>query len=70
VKSFSGYEDAQAYITSQKSGNYRIVSPDPYASSVPLPALEHYRLIYTSKGSVMEPGGNTVPEVKIFEYAK
>jgi len=70
VKSFSGYEDAQAYITSQKSGNYRIVSPDPYASPVPLPALEHYRLIYISKGSVMEPGGNTVPEVKIFEYAK
>jgi dolichyl-diphosphooligosaccharide--protein glycosyltransferase len=70
MKSFSSYEDAQAYITSQKSGNYRIVSPDPYASPVPLPALEHYRLIYTAKGSVMEPGGNTVPEVKIFEYAK
>jgi len=70
VKSFSGYEDAQAYITSQKSGNYRIVSPDPYASPVPLPALEHYRLIYTSKGSVMEPGTRMVPEVKIFKYSK
>jgi dolichyl-diphosphooligosaccharide--protein glycosyltransferase len=70
VKSFSGYEDAQAYIASQKSGNYRIVSPDPYASPVPLPALEHCKLIYSSKGAVTEPGIGTVPEVKIFEYAK
>jgi hypothetical protein len=70
AKSFGSYEDAQAYITSQKSGNYKVVSPNPYVSPVTLPALNHYKLIYSSKGSVTEPGIGTVPEVKIFEYTK
>jgi dolichyl-diphosphooligosaccharide--protein glycosyltransferase len=70
AKPFGSYEDAQAYITSQKSGNYKVVSPNPYVSPVTLPALNHYKLIYSSKGSVTEPGIGTVPEVKIFEYTK
>jgi len=70
VRSFDSYEEAQTYISNQKSSNYMIVSPDPYASPVPLPAVEHYRLVYASKGSVMEPGIGMVPEIKIFEYAK
>jgi oligosaccharyl transferase (archaeosortase A-associated) len=70
VKSFPGCEAAQAYIASQKSGNYRIVGTDPFASPVPLEALEHYKLIYSSKGSRMMPSGDQVPEVKIFEYAE
>jgi dolichyl-diphosphooligosaccharide--protein glycosyltransferase len=70
AKSFGSYEDARAYITSQKSGNYKVVSPNPYVSPVTLPALNHYKLIYSSKGSVTDPGIGTVPEVKIFEYTK
>jgi dolichyl-diphosphooligosaccharide--protein glycosyltransferase len=70
VQSFDGYEEARAYLTSQKSSNYRIVGTNPYISPVSLPALEHYRLIYSSKGSVSEPGIGTVPEVKIFEYTR
>jgi oligosaccharyl transferase (archaeosortase A-associated) len=70
VKAFGSYQEAQAYVTSQKSDNFRIISDNPYVSPVPLPALEHCKLIYSSKGSVMESGGNMVPEVKIFEYAK
>ena len=70
VQSFGTYEDAQAYIASQKSGNYRIVGNNPFVSPVPLPALEHYRLVYASKGSVMETGIGMVAEVKIFEYAR
>jgi dolichyl-diphosphooligosaccharide--protein glycosyltransferase len=70
VQSFDSYAEAQNYVISQKSGNYRIVSGNPYASPVPLPAVEHYRLIYTSKSLVAEPGIGTVPEVKIFEYTK
>jgi dolichyl-diphosphooligosaccharide--protein glycosyltransferase len=70
AKSFGSYEDAQAYITSQKSGNYKVVSPNPYVSPVTLLALNHYKLIYSSKGSVTDPGIGTVPEVKIFEYTK
>jgi len=70
VKSFGTYEDAQAYIASQKSSNYRVVSADPYASPVPLPALEHYKLVYSSNGSKMTPNGGFVSEVKIFEYTR
>jgi dolichyl-diphosphooligosaccharide--protein glycosyltransferase len=70
VKSFSSYEEAEAYVASQKAGNYRIVNSDPFASPVPLQALEHYKLVYTSNGSKMTPSGSMVSEVKIFEYGK
>ncbi len=52
---FKSYEEAEAYLLSQESGNYEIVGTDPFISPVPLAALEHYELIYGS-------------EVKIFEY--
>jgi hypothetical protein len=70
AKSFHSYEEAEAYISSQESTNYRIVSPDPFASPVPLQALEHYKPVYSSDGSKMMPSGKLVPEVKIFEYVK
>lgn len=68
VKPFSTYKDAEVYVSEQKSGNYRIVSLDPFASPVPLPALKDYKLIYSSSSSVERPNGGAVPEVKIFEY--
>jgi dolichyl-diphosphooligosaccharide--protein glycosyltransferase len=70
AKSFPSYEGAEAYVSSQKSGNYRIVNSDPFASPVPLQALEHYKLVYSSKGSKTIPGGGLISEVKIFEYIK
>jgi dolichyl-diphosphooligosaccharide--protein glycosyltransferase len=70
AKSFPSYEEAGAYVSNQKSGNYRIVSSDPFASPVPLEALEHYKLVYSSKGSKMMPGGGLVSEIKIFEYVR
>jgi oligosaccharyl transferase (archaeosortase A-associated) len=70
VHSFDSYEEAQTYISNQKSSNYVVVSPDPYSSPVPLPAVEHYRLVYSSKGSVMETGKGSVPAIKIFEYVR
>ena len=69
-KSFNSYPEAQQYIRSQKSSNYRIVSKDPYLSPIPLQAVEHFNLVYSSKGSVMEAGLGMVPEIKIFEYIK
>ena len=69
AKSFSTYEEAEAYISSQESDNYRIVGTDPFISPVPLEALEHYKLIYSSDSSVMQPGGGMISEVKIFEYS-
>jgi len=68
VKSFRSYEEAETYLTGQKSGNYIIASSDPYASPVTLPALEHYKLIHSSDKSFIERGVGMVSEVKIFQY--
>jgi dolichyl-diphosphooligosaccharide--protein glycosyltransferase len=68
AQSFSSYEEAEAYILNQESSNYRIVSDGPFISPVPLEALEHYKLIYSSNGLATKPGGGTISEVKIFEY--
>jgi dolichyl-diphosphooligosaccharide--protein glycosyltransferase len=69
-KSFSSYKEAQVYISKQKSGNWKIVGTDPFASPVPLEALEHYRLVYSSHNSVTQPNIGRISEVKIFEYVK
>jgi hypothetical protein len=68
AQSFPTYEKAEAYISSQKSGHYRIVSDNAFTSPVPLEAIEHYKLIHSSKSSVKQPAGGSIPEVKIFEY--
>jgi oligosaccharyl transferase (archaeosortase A-associated) len=70
AKAFSDYGEAEAYVDAQKSGNYRIVGSDPFASPVPLEALEHYKLVYSSEGTAVQPSGKLVPEVKIFEYVE
>jgi len=60
--SFPTYEEAEAYVASQTSGNYRIVSYSPFISPMPLEELNSYELVYSS--------GNTTSEttVKVFEY--
>ena len=55
---FTSYEAAEAYLLSQESANYKIVSDNPFISPVPLDALKHYRLIHSSDDL----------SVKIFEY--
>jgi oligosaccharyl transferase (archaeosortase A-associated) len=71
AKKFNSYEEAQTYIASQTSGNYSIVSADPFASPVPLSALEHYKLVYSSKGTVTDTTtGKVSSEEKVFEYIK
>ncbi len=67
-KSFPTYEEASAYVLKQTSSNYKIVSPYPFTSPVPLEALEHYKLIYSSDSCIMQPGAGMIPEVRIFEY--
>ena len=68
LQSFPCYEEAEAYFLSQESDNYKIVSNNPFISPVPLEALEHYELIYSSDSFIMQPGVGMIPEVKIFEY--
>ncbi len=69
-ESFSSYEEAETYVSSQRSDNYKIVGTSPFISPVPLDALEYYRLIYVSESLTSQPGIGTIPSVKIFEYVK
>ena len=68
AEQFDSYEEAEAYLLSQESANYRIVSINPFISPVPLDALEHYNLIHSSSVGVVLPEVGLIPEVKIFEY--
>jgi hypothetical protein len=61
-QSFSSYEDAQAYVANQTSGNYRIVGVDPFSSPVPLEKLNSYKLVYPLGAAI------NATTVKIFEY--
>ncbi|MFH0768592.1 MAG: oligosaccharyl transferase, archaeosortase A system-associated [Chloroflexota bacterium] len=70
IQTFSSYEEVAAYVAKQTSGTYKIVSPTPFDSPVPLEALKHYRLVYSSDASVLGYGDKMIPEVKIFEYTE
>ena len=67
TESFTSYEEAEEYVATRKSGNYRLVGADPFVSPVPLMALGRYILVYSSESSVTQPGVGMIPEVKIFE---
>ncbi|MGB6874122.1 MAG: oligosaccharyl transferase, archaeosortase A system-associated [Dehalococcoidia bacterium] len=60
---FSSYEDAQAYVASQTSGNYRIVGVDSFSSPVPLEELNSYERVYPDPDAT-----TTTATVKIFKY--
>jgi len=68
AEEFGSYEEAEAFLLSQESGNYEIVGVDPFISPVPLEALEDYQLIHSSDGSIEVPNVGEIPAVKIFEY--
>ena len=74
TQSFSTFEEAVAYVSKQASGNYKIASPDPSASPVPLDSLEHYKLVYPSSQSTLAipsiPSLTLTPSIKIFKYTK
>jgi oligosaccharyl transferase (archaeosortase A-associated) len=65
--SFPSYEEAEAYIASQESGNYRVVGPNPFVSPVPLEELDHYEFVYQSEATTTL-AGQKLPRVKIFRY--
>jgi len=68
AEQFDSYEEAEAYLSSQKSGNYKIISDNPFISPVPLEVLKHYKLIHSSDSRTRQPSGKTISSVKIFEY--
>ncbi len=70
AKTFTKYEDAEAYISQQKTGNYRIASDNPFISPVPLEGLKNYRLAFSSTTGKLQKDVGMVPTVKIFEYSQ
>ncbi len=67
VQQFSDYEDASGYIAEQETGNYRIVSLNPFETPVQLPEMKNFRLVHGSEEQVKGAG---IPSVKIFEYSE
>ncbi len=61
AESFSTYEEARDFISSNASENYKIVAVDPFKSPVPLEKLEHYQLVYATSSQY---------PVKIFKYTE
>jgi dolichyl-diphosphooligosaccharide--protein glycosyltransferase len=59
---FGTYEEAKAYISSQTSGNYRIVGVSAFSSPVPLEKLNSYELVYPLEATT------STTAVKIFKY--
>jgi oligosaccharyl transferase (archaeosortase A-associated) len=59
---FPTYEEAEAYVGNQTSGNYRIVGTNPSASPMPLEELNSYERVYP------DPETTTTGDIKIFEY--
>lgn len=69
VQVFATYQEATAYMSAQESGNYRIVSDNPFVSPVPLSKIENFRLVHSSDDQVPNVG-TELPSVKIFEYVE
>jgi len=67
VHKFTNYADAQAYVTAHPQ-NTKIVSTSPFDSPVPLTALQHYKLVYTSPDSSSPVATTTPTPVKTFMY--
>lgn len=67
---FSSYEEAEAYIASQETGNYRIIGHDPLIPCTPIEALEHFKLEHGSEQGLSLGSDNATPEVKLFKYVE
>lgn len=66
ARQFSSYNEAEAFVSS--SSGYKIVGNNPFASPVPLEAIEHYELVYSSGEKQSVDGVGSISEVKIFKY--
>jgi hypothetical protein len=67
---FATYEEAQEYLESHPSLNYRIAGDSPFISPVPLEALKRYKLVHQSEPEVVEGEDGLISYVKIFEYLR
>ncbi|MHB8084774.1 MAG: oligosaccharyl transferase, archaeosortase A system-associated [Dehalococcoidia bacterium] len=69
LNNFRDLTDANAFIASQKEGQYRIVGTDPVVSPVPLGQLKEYKLVYESTQKASSGSPTLLPAVKIFQYS-
>jgi dolichyl-diphosphooligosaccharide--protein glycosyltransferase len=58
----SSYEDAETYVSAQQAGNYDIGGLNPFATIVPLEALNSYEFVYPLGAAI------NATTVKIFKY--
>jgi oligosaccharyl transferase (archaeosortase A-associated) len=70
TETFDMYEAALAWIASQPSGNYNVVSYSPFISPVPLEELDGFALRYDSETTKSVSSTQTIPQVRVFEYMK
>jgi dolichyl-diphosphooligosaccharide--protein glycosyltransferase len=63
---FNNFTEADAFCNSHKEEGYQIVGLSPFSSPIPLPALQNYRLIYTSVASTEHPEIKEATPIKIF----
>jgi dolichyl-diphosphooligosaccharide--protein glycosyltransferase len=68
VRDFTDLAAATSYINSQSTGKYMIAGSTPYKSILNLPALDHFRLVFASRGALDIGDGQLMPDVKIFEF--
>ncbi|MFW6057131.1 MAG: hypothetical protein ACOC9B_07480, partial [Chloroflexota bacterium] len=68
LEKFDTYDEAKAYIEDSEDPNTALVSSSPFASCVPLDAMDGYSLVFESE-SFVSLFGKRVPEVRIFEYS-
>ncbi len=68
LKRFRNDSEANVFISSNKQGQYKIISVDPLSSPVSLQGLSDYKLVYASPQSIPIMGSGSLPEIKVFEY--
>ena len=68
-KNFKNYSDAQAFVSSQQQGQFKIIGTDPLVSPVPLEQLTDYKLVYSSTQKASSGSLTLLPAVKIFQYS-
>ena len=69
LKTFRSYTDAQDFVDTQKTGNFRIVGKDPNVSPVPLEEFAGFKPVYGSSQK-SKIGTAQISEVKVFEFSK
>ena len=67
---YQSYTAAQAYIASQKTGNYDIVGTNPFINIVPLDPVTNFKEVFASPSTVSFSSNITIPDIKVFQHVE